>query len=130
MRAAARRGASSEFTLSLDRQGQALKPLASENDALVTGTPFHATAQLACTPPFTANVSSCFAGVIRRGFDGTATVQIRWPQGVRNILFVKGKAVASDSPRPMTSKPNNEQTRVMFGTDESFEIPDVLITGG
>ena len=130
MRAAARRGATSAFTLSVALDGRAIKPIAPSKDALVAGTPFHATARVACSPPFSESVTSCFAGVIRRGFDGTATVQVRWPQGARNILFVKGTAVASDSAQKMSSTRINEATRVMLGADEAFEIPDVLINGG
>jgi hypothetical protein len=130
MRAAARRGAASTFTLTAGLQGQPLPAIASSKDALVPGTPFHATASVNCSPPYAANVTSCDAGVIRRGFDGTATVQVRWPQGMRHILFVKGKAVASDSAQPITSARTGELTKVTIGGDEAFDIPDVFLTGG
>ena len=43
-------------------------------------------------------IKECDAFVIRRGFDGTATVEVRWGEGLkRRILFVKGKAVAADA---------------------------------
>jgi hypothetical protein len=130
MRAAARRGETSKFTLTASLQGQALPAIASSKDALVPGTPFHATSRVKCTPPFGAIVSSCDAGVIRRGFDGTATVQVRWPQGVRHILFVNGKAIASDSARSITSTKAEDMNKVTIGDDEVFDIPDVLLTGG
>jgi hypothetical protein len=130
MRAAARRGATSKFTLTTSLQGQALPTLASSKDALVPGTPFHATARIGCTPPFGAIVASCDAGVIRRRLDGTATVQVRWPQGVRHILFVNGKAIASDSAQAITNAKTQDMNKVTIGDDEVFEIPDALLTGG
>ena len=130
MRAAARRNEASKFTLTASLQGQALPAIAGNKDALVPGTPFHATARVGCTPPFGAIVSSCDAGVIRRSLDGTATVQIRWPQGVRHILFVKGKAIASDSAQPINSGKTADMNKVTIGDDEIFEIPDALLTGG
>jgi hypothetical protein len=130
MRAAARRGETSKFTLTSSLQGQALPVLAGSKDALVPGTPFHATARIGCTPPFGAIVSSCDAGVIRRSLDGTATVQVRWPQGVRHILFVKGKATASDSAQPITSTKAEDMNKVTIGDNEFFDIPDALLTGG
>jgi hypothetical protein len=130
MRAAARRGAASKFTLTASLQGQALPAIASSKDALVPGTPFHATASVKCAPPFSANVTSCDAGVIRRGLDGTATVQVRWPQGVRHILFVKGEPIATDSAQPITSTKTEDMNKVTIGGDEMFDIPDALLTGG
>ena len=73
----------------------------------------------------------CEAFVIRRGFDGTATVEI--PQAdslTRRILFVKGKPVASDSPSPVNFSRKDDLTIVTFDTDERYEIPDALISGG
>jgi hypothetical protein len=130
MRAAARRGEASKFTVTASLQGQALPAIASGKDALVPGTPFHATALVTCSPPYSANVKSCDAGVIRRGLDGTATVQVRWPQGVRHILFVKGTATASDSAQPITSAKIDDLTKVTIGDDEVFDIPAALLTGG
>lgn len=130
MRSAARRGAASKFTLTASLQGQALPAIASSKDALVPGTPFHATARIKCTPPFSANVTSCDTGVIRRGLDGTATVQVRWPQGLRHILFVKGKPFATDSAQSITSTKTEDMNKVTIGGDEVFDIPDALLTGG
>lgn len=130
MRSAARRGAASKFTLTTSLQGQALPAIASSKDELVPGTPFHATARVKCTPPFKANLTSCDVGVIRRGLDGTATVQVRWPQGVRHILFVKGKPIATDSAQPITNAKTQDMNKVTIGGDEVFDIPDALLTGG
>lgn len=130
MRAAARRESSSSFKISASLQGQGLAAISGNRDALVKGTLFHATAVVKCAHPLHANLISCDAGVIRRGFDGTATVQIRWPQGVRHILFVGGKARASDSAQAMTSSRKGDSTEVVIGTGEIFDIPDALLRGG
>jgi hypothetical protein len=68
--------------------------------------------------------------VIRRGFDGTATVEIRWPDFKRNILFIKGKPVASDSPERLSTVRKGDLSIVNLGSEERFEIPDVLVIGG
>ena len=73
----------------------------------------------------------CKAFVIRRGFDGTATVEIPQAKSVtRRILFVKGKPIASDSPHPVTFSRKNDFTIVTFDNDERYEIPDALVSGG
>ena len=140
MRPAARRGESSQYTLTIAVDGQALPPLAAAKDALVPGTPFHATTQVPCTPPFDAKAQQCNAGVIRRGNDGTATVELAGGNNLkRRILFVKGQAVASDAPdvsgagggsaRLATSR-EGDRNFVKVGEDERYEIPDALLTGG
>jgi hypothetical protein len=73
----------------------------------------------------------CEAFVIRRGFDGTATVEIPQENSVaRRILFVKGKPVASDSPYPVVFTRKDDVTIVTFDTDERYEIFDALVFGG
>ena len=135
MRAAARRNESSDYTLTIGVTGQALAPTPASKDALLPGTPFHASAKVTCLPYLEQfrgkKTQQCEAFVIRRGFDGTATVEI--PQansGKRRILFVKGKPVASDAPDPLTSTRQGDVTTVKLGADEWYEIPDVLVTGG
>lgn len=49
---------------------------------------------------------------------------------LRRILSVKGKPVASDSPYPMVVSRRGDVTIVTFDTDERYEIPDALVTGG
>jgi hypothetical protein len=130
MRAAARRGTSSAFSLSVDVQGQPLEAIAASSDALVAGTPFHATARVVCTVPYDPNVTACDAGVIRRGLDGTATVQVKWAQGLRHFLFMKGALAASDSTQQVNASRQGDQTLLRIGKDEVFAIPDVLLRGG
>ncbi len=131
MRNAARRHESAAYTLNVAVTGQALAPLPGAQDARVAGTPFHATASVPCQTPGAAADASCKAGVIRRGRDGTATVELRGANGVvRNVLFVKGEAVASDSAQPMSSTRQGDLVTVRFGGDERYEVSDALLTGG
>jgi len=131
MRNAARRNESARYTLTLDVSGQALAPTPAAEDALIPGTPFHASAKVVCTVPFASTVKECDAFVIRRGFDGTATVEVRWGEGMkRRILFVRHEVVAADSPEPPVFERRRDFTIVRFGGDERFEIPEALVTGG
>jgi hypothetical protein len=131
MRNAARRNESATYTLDVAVTGQALAPLSAAKDALVAGTRFHATAAVPCQTPGADTGASCKAGVIRRGRDGTATVELLGANGrVRNLLFVKGQPVASDSAQPMTSSRQGDRVTVRFGSDERYDVPDALLTGG
>jgi len=132
MRPAARRGESSRYGLDFRVTGKPLAPLAASSDALIPGTPFHASAQVPCSTSIGPAGRRCEAFVIRRGFDGTATVEVRWPDRARRrVLFVKGKPVASDSPEPLTLQRRGDVSVVAVGGDqERFEIPDALLTGG
>jgi len=131
MRNAARRNETSNYTLTVGVTGKALPPLAASKDALIPGTKFHASAQVACTPPFDPKPQQCEAFVIRRGFDGTATVEIRGPNSMlRRILFVGGAPVASDSTEAMAHSRDGDRTMVKFGADERYDLPDALIRGG
>ena len=131
MRNAARRNESAKYTLDLAVTGPPLPSLPASQDALVAGTRFHATADVPCQRLGGTAGASCKAGVIRRGHDGTATVELRGPNGqARNVLFVKGQPVASDSAQPMTSSRQGDVVTVRFGSDERYDVPDALVTGG
>ncbi|MFO1414181.1 MAG: hypothetical protein U1F10_09820 [Burkholderiales bacterium] len=129
-RAAARRNEKANFTLTVAVSGTALPPLPGARDAKVKGTAFHATAQVSCLPPFASAPGTCDAGVIRRGTDGTATVELRGNGQVRRILFVGGKPVSSDATEPLTAARAGDTTQVKIGDDERYDIPDPLLTGG
>lgn len=135
VRAAARRNELSNYTLTISMTGKALAPVPASKDAVIQGTNFHASAKITCVPYIEIfrekKTQECEAFVIRRGFDGTATVEIPQANSVmRRILFVKGKPVASDSPSPLTFSRRDDLTIVMFDTDERYEIPDAFIFGG
>ena len=131
VRSAARRNESSNYTLQVAVTGTPLAALPGAQDAKVAGTRFHATAQLRCKPPHAAAEAQCDAGVVRRGRDGTATVEIRGPnQLFRQILFVKGQPAASNTAQPMSAKRDGDTTVVDIGGQERYDIPDALLTGG
>jgi hypothetical protein len=131
MRPAARRNESSNYTLTVGVTGKPLAPVPAAKDALLPGTRFHASATVACTPPFESKPQHCEAFVIRRGFDGTATVEVRGANGLkRQILFVKGEPTASDATDPVTFVRQGDDTIVKIGADERYALPDALVRGG
>lgn len=130
MRAAARRQESSAFSLDLSITGKPLIGRSSNVDAVLPGTRFHAKATIPCAP-LDASTRECEAFVIRRGFDGTATVEVRWDSGHRRrILFVEGEPRAADIAQPMTFTRQGGQWRILFNAVEYFEIPEALVFGG
>jgi len=132
MRPAARRGESSNYTLTVGASGKALAPIAASKDAVIPGTSYHASAKIKCVPAFETTPRECDAFVIRRGVDGTATIDIPGSAGKRSILFVKGKPTASNAQAmdALTSERKGDVTIVKLGTSERYEIPDALVTGG
>jgi hypothetical protein len=131
MRSAARRSETGTFTLTIRVIGTALPPLPAAQDALIPGTPFHASASIRCVMPFgDPPAKPCEAFVIRRGVDGTATVEIPSTGGRRRLLFVKGTPVASDAPEKMTVTRQGDVTLVQFESGERYEIPDAMVGGG
>ena len=134
MRSAARRNETSNFKLSVAITGKPLKPVSAKVDAVIPGTPFHARTTAPCDPAY-STARECEVWVIRRGYDGTATVELRWtndsnqPAKLR-ILFIKGEPVAADVPPPMTFTRNERGWQVIFNGDVRFEVPEPLVFGG
>lgn len=133
MRPAARRKEKSDYTLAVGVTGKALRPLAASEDAVLSGTRFHASTTVPCTPPFATAPGQCEAFVIRRGRDGTGTVELR-SKGtvVRRVLFVAGRPTTSDAMwmDALTFTRQGDTTVVSLGADERYSIPDVLVAGG
>ena len=134
LRSAGRRGETSDFTLAVGITGAPLKPVSPRVDAVFPGTPYHARTTTKCEPLY-SKARECEAWVVRRGFDGTATVELRWQsegnqEMRRRILFIKGEPKAADVPQPMTFTRNERGWRVSFGGEEHFEIPEPLVYGG
>ena len=130
-RAAARRHEGSDFRLTIALRGKPLPALPTTDDAMVAGTPFHATARIHCVPPFASAAAQCDAGVVRRGHDGTATVEVRGSGDLRRrILFVRGRPTASDAMDAMTFSRSGDVGVVTFESGERYEIPDVFLSGG
>ncbi|MGE5199732.1 MAG: hypothetical protein ACM3H9_08830, partial [Rhodospirillaceae bacterium] len=131
MRNAARRSEVSDYTLTISVTGKALTPLPASQDALIPGRPYHASAPVKCVLPFgDGKPQQCEAFVIRRGVDGTATVEIPSKGFTRHILFVGGKPVASDSSEKMTVTRRGDITVVTFESGEFYEIVDAMVFGG
>jgi hypothetical protein len=131
MRAAARRNEASNYALTVGVAGKPLAPVPAAKDALIPGTRFHASATIACTPPFESKPQQCEAFVIRRGFDGTATVEVRGTNGLkRSILFVKGEPTASDATDALNFAREGDATVVKIGADERYTVPDAFVRGG
>jgi hypothetical protein len=133
MRSAARRNESSDYTLTFSVTGKPLVPVPASQDAVIPGTPYHARAPFTCVanPYAETRPQKCEAFVIRRGFDGTATVEIQHDGIVkRRLLFLKGKPVASDSYESMAVTRQGDVTTVKFDSGEHYEIVDALIFGG
>ena len=99
---------------------------------MVPGTSYHATAKIKCVPAFENTPRECDAFVVRRGFDGTATLDIPGSVGKRSILFVQGKPTASNAMTrdALTFERKGDVTVVTLGESERYEVPDALITGG
>jgi hypothetical protein len=125
-RAQARRGERASYRLTISATGAGAS---HSTDALVSGTPYHATSMIRCVAEPNKPMSSCNAGVIRRG--SSATVHVDTPDGgERTILFRNGKAVSSDSEAGIYAERKGDTNVVRIGTAEVYEIPDALIFGG
>lgn len=110
--------------------GKPLAALSDKMDAKVGKSAYHATASVPCKYYLDPKLTSCDAGVIRRGKDGTATLVMKMKGFTRSILFVKGKPVASDSSEEMKSAKKADLTTITFGDNsEVYEIRDVFVTG-
>lgn len=67
----------------------------------------------------------------RRGFDGTATVELRWePGSKRRVLFIQGEPKVWDTFQPMTHTRTERGWVIRSGDDEFFDIPEPLVYGG
>lgn len=134
MRAAARRNESSKYSLHMELGGKPLAARQASADALVHGTPYHAAARIACADVPASTQLQCEAFVVRRGFDGAATLEVRRDLGsqrqIRRILFLKGLPVASDSTEPLSHVRKGDLTILRIGEQEYMEVPDALIFGG
>lgn len=132
MRAAGRRGEASTFTLSVGVTGKPLVPTPAARDALVPGTPYHASGTIKCRPAFEPALRDCEAFALRRSAGGTATIDVPSKTGRRSILFVDGKPVVSNGlpADTLSSERRGDVTIVKLGADERHEIPDALVSGG
>jgi len=126
MRPAARRNETSTYSLKVGIGGAPLAPVPASRDALIPGTPYHASADVPCV-----SGSSGKASVIRRA-NTSATVVVTNPEGQkRQVLFVKGQAVATDQPEKLTVQRRGDVSVLLLGENfERYEIVDALVVGG
>jgi hypothetical protein len=131
MRAAARRQESSSYSLRFAITGTPLTPLPASRDALIPGTPYHASTEVSCGLGNKPMASRCQAFVIRRA-DDSATVVVTNPEGrKRQFLFVRGQAMASDQADPLTVQRRGDLSLLTLGDNlERYEIVDALVVGG
>ncbi|WP_157090855.1 hypothetical protein [Erythrobacter dokdonensis] len=126
MRAQGRRGERASYRLTVSATGRGAS---HSSDALVSGTPYHATAMIRCVAEPDRPMANCNAGVVRRG--SSATVHIDTPDGgERTILFRGGRAVSSDSEAGIYVERRGDSSVVNIGTVEVYEIPDAFVMGG
>lgn len=135
MRADERRGRTAAYHLSIAAfdavGGNGLgAPAHMRGDALVPGTPYHATAPVRCKVDASARWGNCKAGVIRRS-PTSATVHLdTFDGGERTILFRDRKAVSSDSANSFRVQRRDDMNIISIGEYEVYEIPDALPFGG
>lgn len=115
-----------------------LPKAAASEDALVAGTPYHATTELPCSFDGGSPQRRCPAGVIRRwGEDGTTLVEITRPNGIKRAIFFRGvEAYGADSAQADGSAGwafkavrRGDESAISFGP-ERYVIPDALVEGG
>jgi hypothetical protein len=131
MRPAARRNETSTYSLKVGIGGVPLAPVPASRDALIPGTPYHASAEVPCVSGSSGKAASCKASVIRRA-NNSATVVVTNPEGQkRQFLFVKGKAVTSDQPEKLSVQQRGDGSVLLLGENfERYEIVDALVVGG
>jgi hypothetical protein len=131
MRPAARRNETSTYSLKVGIGGVPLAPVSAARDALIPGTPYHASAEVPCVSGSSGKAASCKASAIRRA-KNSATVVVRNAEGQkRQFLFVKGKAVATDQPEKLTVQRRGDVSVLLLGENfERYEIVDALVVGG
>ena len=131
MRPAARRKETSAYSLTFGIVGAPLAPLSASRDALIPGTPYHASAEVPCVFGSSGKSARCKAFVIRRA-NNSGTVVVTSAEGQkRQFLFVNGTAVASDQPEKLSVERRGDVSVLSLGENfERFEIVDALVLGG
>lgn len=127
MRAAARRGETANYTLTIAITGGAK----ASTDALVPGTRYNATASVSCIVSPGGPTGACKAGVIRKG-GGNAIVEMQTPDGgQRTITFTGGKPTSSNAAGArLTATKKDDINTIRLSTGEVYYIPDALVFGG
>lgn len=107
-----------------------------QGDALVEGTPYHATAQIRCEGYQGAAPGLCDAGVVR-GLDTGPYVEVSLPDGRKRTIFfnpdgsfLSFSTAQADGTAAMAieSRREGDTTIAILGT-ERYEIPDAFVLG-
>jgi len=102
---------------------------ATDGDALVAGTTYHATKQIPRVAETDKPMSQCEAKVERTA--GGGSVHVTTPDGgSRVITFRDGKVVTTDADAPFRVERRDDWTIVRIGAVEVYEIPEALVFGG
>jgi hypothetical protein len=129
MRSAARRNEQAHFRLDVAITGPAQSKTDTE-DALVAGTPFHATGEVPCARSAGQLMGSCRFGVQRLD-GGSARLTLFWPDGgSRVILFEHGEATGTEPQESDFSVERQSDLNIIRNGEERYEIPDAVIFGG
>jgi hypothetical protein len=132
MRSAARRDETANYTLDVNITGAANSG-ASEGDAKVPGTDYHATGNIPCSMGGGQPMGQCPFGVKREG-NGAGMVTVTKPDGrTRVIFFDNGRATGYDmsqaDPGEFSADKQSDLNIIRIG-GERYEIPDAVIFGG
>lgn len=117
--------------------GVFLVSVPNSSDALVAGTNYNATAQVACAGYQGAAAGTCDAGVIRGGETGT-TVEVMLADGTKRIIFFNpdgsflsfGTAEADGTAAMAISSQKKGDVTIAKIGKETYEIPDAFVIGG
>ena len=130
MRNAARRNEVARYTLRIDLRDASAAIMSAAGDALVSGTRYHATAEITCTTSTGGRPGPCMAGVIRRA-GGTTTIKLTTPDGGhRRIFFTDGQATGSDAAAGLEVRRQDDLQIIRIGAIEVYRVPDAFVVGG
>jgi hypothetical protein len=119
---------------SAEAAAQSPEATPGEGDALVPGTPYHATGEISCWIGADSSQQSCALGVIRQG-DGAGIVELTLPDGRGRVIYYDGGAPVgfdqstADAGVPFSARRVDDTYMVTIG-DSTFSIPDSVILGG
>ena len=127
MRSAARRNETALYRLEM------IVGAPEDRDAVVPGTPYHATGQVPCRMGEGAADGGCDFGVVREG-NGSGTVTITKADGrTRTIFFKDGQPTGYDQseadPGEFRATKEGDRYIVLIG-EERYEVPEAVIFGG
>jgi len=131
MRNAARRDETANYRFEVAVTGDTG---AAAKDALVPGTPFHATGEIRCSHEAGQPLADCRFGVQREG-NGTGRVIVFQPGGERRVIFfeagtpTRAAGRSAEGGSEFSAEREQDLYRVRVG-DERYEIPDAVIHGG